>query len=86
MGPTRTDVAGKKKLGRRRTNPRKGKEWKLATLIKSFAPESITAYVYGKLGTFNVVTRDVWVRDVIIQKVRVVVIQTTGNPVILLLI
>lgn len=75
---------GKKKLGRRRTKPRKGKEWKLATLVKSFAPEPVTAYVYGKLKTFNIVTRDVWIRDVITQKVRVVVIQTTGDPVILL--
>ena len=56
----------------------------MATLIKSFAPEPVTAYVYGKLKTFNIVTRDVWIRDVIIQKVRVVVIQTTGDPVILL--
>jgi len=75
---------GKKKLGRRRTNPRKGKEWKLTTLIKNFTPEPVTACVYGKLKTFNIVTRDVWIRDVIIQKVRVVVIQTAGVPIILL--
>jgi len=82
--PEPTLPPGKKKLGRRRTNPLKGKEWKLATLLKSFASESITVYVYGNLKTLNIVTRDVWIRDVIIQKVRVVVIQTTGNPIILL--
>jgi len=76
---------GKKKRGRRHTNPRKGKEWKLTTLIKNFTPEPVTACVYGKLKTFNIVTRDVWIRDVIIQKVRVVVIQTAGVPVVILL-
>jgi hypothetical protein len=74
---------GKKKLGRRRTNPRKGKKWKLADLLKSFPKECVTVFIYGKLRTYNVVTRDVWIRDVT-QKVRVVVIQTTGGHIILL--
>lgn len=75
---------GKKKLGRKPTKPPKGKEWKLADLIKSFTPEPVTVFVYGKIKTFSVVARDVWIRDVIIQKVRVVVIQTIGKPLILL--
>ena len=74
---------GKKKMGRPRTKPRKGKEWKLADLLKSYPTECVTVFIYGKLRTFHVVTRDVWVRDVI-QKVRVVVIQTTGEHIILL--
>jgi len=75
--------SGKKKRGRKPTKPPKGKEWKLADLIKSFTPESVTVFIYGKIKTFSVVTRDVWIRDVI-QKVRVVVIQTCGGPLILL--
>jgi len=74
---------GRKKRGRPRTRPRKGKKWKLAHLVKSFPTESITVFIYGKLRTFHVVTRDVWVRDVA-QKMRVVVIQTIGEPIILL--
>ena len=76
---------GKKKMGRPRTKPRKGKKWKLTDLLKShsFPTECVTVFIYGKFRTFRMVTRDVWIRDVI-QKVRVVVIQTTGEPVILL--
>jgi len=74
---------GKKKRGRPRTKPRKGKKWKLADLVKSFPTECITVFIYGKLRTFHVVTRDIWIRDVA-QKMRVVVIQTIGRPIILL--
>jgi hypothetical protein len=74
---------GKKKRGRPRTNPRKGEKWKLADLVKSFPTECITVFIYGKLRAFHVVTRNIWIRDVA-QKVRVVVIQTTGEPIILL--
>ena len=74
---------GKKKRGRPRTKPRKGKKWELAKLLKSFPTECVTVFIYGKFRTFHVVTRDIWARDVI-QKVRVVVIQTTGKPIILL--
>jgi hypothetical protein len=75
--------SGKKKLGRPRTKPRKGNQWKLEDLLKSFPTECVTVFIYGKFRTFPVVTRDVWIRDVI-QKVRVVVIQTTGEHIILL--
>jgi len=74
---------GQKKPGRPRTNPRKGEKWKLADLVKSFPTESVTVFIYGKLRTFHVVTRDIWIRDVA-QKVRVVVIQIIGEPIILL--
>ena len=42
---------GKKKLGRPRTKPRKGKEWKLADLVKSFPTECVTIFIYGKFRT-----------------------------------
>ncbi len=74
---------GKKRLGRPRTIPRKGKKWKLADLVETFPAECVTVFIYGKLRTFRVVTRDIWVRDVV-QKVRVVVIQTAGETIILL--
>jgi len=74
---------GKKKLGRPRTKPRKGKQWKLEDLLKSFPTECVNVFIYGKSRTFPVVIRDVWIRDVV-QKVRVVVIQTTGEHIILL--
>lgn len=74
---------GKKKRGRPRTRPRKGKKWKLADLMESFTPEPVTVFIYGKLRAFRIVKRDVWIRDVA-QKVRVVVIQTIGEPIILL--
>jgi hypothetical protein len=74
---------GKKKRGRPRTRPRKGKKWKLADLVKSFPTECVNVFIYGKLRTFHVVTRDIWIRDVA-QKVRVVVIQIIGDPIILL--
>jgi hypothetical protein len=73
----------KKRLGRPRTKPRKGKKWKLVDLVEIFPAECVTVFIYGKLRTFRVVTRDVWVRDVI-QKVRVVVIQAKGEHIILL--
>ena len=74
---------GKKKRGRPRTNPRKGEKWKLVDLVKSFPTECVSVFIYGKLRTFHVVTRDIWIRDVP-QKVRVVVIQLIGEPIILL--
>ena len=74
---------GKKKRGRPRTRPRKGRKWKLADLMETFTPELVTVFIYGKLRAFHIVTRDVWIRDVA-AKVRVVVIQTIGEPIILL--
>jgi hypothetical protein len=58
---------GKKKRGRPRTIPRKGEKWKLTGLVKSSPTECITISIYGKLRTFHVVTRDIWIRDVAVK-------------------
>jgi hypothetical protein len=71
--------AGKRKRGR----PRKyGTQHKLSNLLNTFNPEIVLVHVYGQLSQVAVVTRDMWLRD-IKQKVRVVVVQTNGEPVIL---
>jgi hypothetical protein len=67
-----------------RGRPRKyGTEYKLANLLKTFTPQLITVYTYGKLVRVVVVTRDIWLRD-IQQKVRVVVVEGTHEPIILI--
>lgn len=67
-----------------RGRPRKrGKQWKLAELLKSFTPQTTVVNVYGKLSCVATVTRDLWLRN-IPQKVRVVVVEGLRNPVILI--
>jgi hypothetical protein len=44
----------------------------------------VTVVLYGHLHTLPIVTRDVWMRDVTSQKVRVVILKTTGQPMLLL--
>jgi len=63
--------------------PKKGEKWKLADLIKIFPPKQIQIKLYGKIHQIRYVVRDVWLRDVA-KKVRVVVIQSRGNPILLL--
>jgi len=75
---------GKKKPGPKRTTPKPGKKWPLATLLGVLSHEMITVRLYGKVETLRVVTRDLWIRGVESQKVRVVVVKTKGRPVILL--
>lgn len=67
-----------------RGRPRKrGRQWKLAELLKSYTPQMTAVNVYGKLSCVATVTRDLWLRD-IPQKVRVVVVEGLHNPVILI--
>ena len=67
-----------------RGRPRKyGTEYKLGDLLKTFTPQLITVYTYGKLVQVAAVTRDMWLRD-IPQKVRVVVLEGIHNPIILI--
>ncbi len=75
---------GTKKRGRPRTTPPQGSAWKLATLLKTFPPVPVQVSIYGTMRTLWVVTRDLWIRDVSAQKVRIVVIQAKGHPCILL--
>ncbi|MEW5768236.1 MAG: transposase [bacterium] len=74
----------KKKRGRKPTEPRKGKKWKIAQLLNLFPLQEITVVIYGKTHTLQIVTRDLWIKDVLSQKVRVVVIKTQKDPIILL--
>jgi len=70
---------GKRKRGR----PKKyGRQHKLSNLLNAFTPVIVLVHVYGQLSRVTVLTRDMWLRD-IKQKVRVVVVQTNGEPVIL---
>ncbi len=75
---------GKKKRGRKPTQPKKGKAWKIATLVNHFPLEKGTVFIYGKLYTLQVVLRELWIRDVTGQKVRVVGIKTRHDPILLL--
>jgi hypothetical protein len=79
--PESPQPSGQKKQG---PKPRKGKHWKIATLIQHFPTEPVTVFIYGRLQTLSILTRDLWIRDVDSQKVRVVVIKTPSDPVILL--
>jgi hypothetical protein len=81
--PETPQPPGRKRRGRPRTRPRKGKQWKLADLLIACPQESVTVLIYGHLQTLRIITRDVWIRDVA-QPGRVVVIKTKGRPVILL--
>jgi hypothetical protein len=79
------DPPGKKRRGPKRKHPKKGKKWKLADLLRCFPLESAAVTIYGKLKTIEYVCRDVWIRDVVTQKIRMVVIKTKGlKPVILM--
>jgi hypothetical protein len=70
---------GKRKRGR----PRKyGIQHKLSNLLNAFTPESTLVHVYGQLSHVSVITRDMWLRD-INQKVRIVVVQNSKEPIIL---
>jgi hypothetical protein len=70
---------GKRKRGR----PKKyGIQHKLSNFLNAFTPELILVHVYGQLSRVAVVTRDMWLRD-INQKVRVVIVQSNKDPIIL---
>ena len=70
---------GKRKRGR----PKKyGLQHKVSNLLNAFTPELILVHVYGQLSRVAVATRDMWLRDMN-QKVRVVVVQSNKDPIIL---
>lgn len=74
----------KKKKGRPRIKPEEGKKWKIAHLIKKFPLQDIQISIYGKLKVLQIVTREVWIRGLEKQKVKVVAIKTSNKPIILL--
>jgi len=64
--------------------PRKyGKEWKLASLLKTFSPRIMKVKTYGKKVCVAAVTRNMWLRN-IQRKVKVVVVEGIKEPVILI--
>jgi Transposase DDE domain len=84
----RTDAVGREDpapiVGQRpRGRPRKqGRLWKLATWLDVEPVTALTLSIYGQEERLRVVWRDVWVHDVT-PKVRVVVVATTREPVLL---
>jgi hypothetical protein len=72
-------IVGKRPRGRPR---KKGRAWKLASLLDSEPAVTLTVTIYGKVETVCVAWRDVWLRD-IPAKVRVVAIATKGGPILL---
>jgi hypothetical protein len=72
-------VVGKRPRGRSR---KKGQTWKLATLLRTEPVTTLTVTSYGEEETVQGVWREVWLRDVAC-KVRVVVIATQGEPLLL---
>jgi hypothetical protein len=68
--------------GTRGRKPRHGCKWTLASLLSAETPTRDRLSLYGKLTEVVFVVRDVWLRDVA-QKVRVVVLEGTKEPYIL---
>lgn len=68
--------------GTRGRKPRHGCKWTLASLLSVETPTRDRLSLYGKLTEVVFVVRDVWLRDVA-QKVRVVVLEGTKEPYIL---
>lgn len=69
----------RKRPGPKSPKPPKGHKWPLASLLRALPLQSVAVFIYGRLHTLQIVTRDVSA-----QKVRVVVIKAAAKPVILL--
>jgi hypothetical protein len=67
---------------KRGRKPRYGRKWTLATLLTAETPSRAPLTLYGKLTEVVFVVRDVWLRDVA-QKVRVVVLEGSKEPILL---
>jgi hypothetical protein len=67
---------------KRGRKPRSGHKWPLATLLTAETPTRERLTLYGKLTEVVFVVRDVWLRDVA-QKVRVVVLEGSKEPLLL---
>ena len=61
--------------------PKRGKKWKLATLIDCLPSKQLTVRLYGKPKTCTVVVRDLYLRAVNC-KVRLVVINAKKRPIL----
>jgi DDE superfamily endonuclease len=67
---------------KRGRKPRYGRKWMLATLLTAETPTRERLTLYGKLTEVVFVGRDVWLREVA-QKVRVVVLEGSKEPILL---
>jgi hypothetical protein len=67
---------------KRGRKPRYGRKWTLATLLPAETPTREGLTLYGKWTEVVFVVRDVWLRDVA-QKVRVVVLEGSKEPILL---
>ena len=68
--------------GKRGRKPRYGRKWPLASLLRTETPTRERLTLYGTLTEVVFVVRAVWLRDVA-QKVRVVVLEGTKEPILL---
>lgn len=69
--------------GGRGRPPKKGRKWKLATLLDHLPHQQIVVSLYGERVTVTAVVKDLWLRDVC-RRVRVVVIEAAGRPILLM--
>jgi hypothetical protein len=68
--------------GTRGRKPRYGRKWPLASLLRAETPTREHLTLYGTLTEVVFVVRDMWLRDVA-QRVRIVVLEGTKAPIIL---
>lgn len=66
-----------------RSDAKRGKKWKLAQLLDHLPVETLTVRLYGKKVEVRAVSCVLWLRN-ICQKVKIVVVESSGRPVILL--
>lgn len=66
-----------------RSDAKRGQKWTLATLLDHFPAETLTVHLYGEQVKVRAVSRILWLRNVS-RKVKVVVVESSGRPVILL--
>jgi len=62
--------------------PKRGKKWKLASLLNHLPHQKLNVTIYGKQVSVTCVVRDVWLRDVK-RKIRVVVLSGVKHPILL---
>jgi hypothetical protein len=62
--------------------PKRGRKWKLASLLDHLDNISISVKLYGKKVNITAVVKEIWLRDVK-QKVKLVVIKAKKRPILL---
>jgi len=62
--------------------PKRGRKWKLASLLDHLPHQKIDVTIYGRKTTVTCVVRDLWLRDVT-RKIRVVVLSGVKRPILI---